>query len=54
VAKGRNYKSTLLKRLEKNGIATFMTVHGTQAFEQIQGVWIMEMAELIGLRKNRR
>jgi hypothetical protein len=29
-------------------------VHGTQAFEQIQGVWIMEMAELIGLRKNRR
>ena len=30
---------------------TFMTVQGKEALEQIQGVWIMEMAELAGLRK---
>jgi putative DNA primase/helicase len=30
---------------------TFMTVHGKEALEQIQGAWIIEMAELSGLRK---
>ena len=30
---------------------TFMTVHGKEALEQIQGAWIIEMAELAGLRK---
>ncbi len=45
-------KSTFVKKL---GLAwfsdTFMTVHGKEALEQIQGVWLMEMAELSGLRK---
>lgn len=30
---------------------TFMTVHGKEALEQLQGAWIIEMAELAGLRK---
>lgn len=30
---------------------SFMTVHGKEAYEQLQGAWIMEMAELSGLRK---
>lgn len=30
---------------------TFMTVNGKEALEQIQGAWIIEMAELAGLRK---
>jgi putative DNA primase/helicase len=45
-------KSTFIKMLGKEWYSdSFMTVHGTQAFEQIQGVWVMEMAELAGLRK---
>lgn len=31
---------------------TFMTVHGNQAFEQLQGAWIMEIAEMSGFRKS--
>lgn len=30
---------------------TFMTVHGPQAFEQLQGAWLMEIAEMSGFRK---
>jgi putative DNA primase/helicase len=46
------YKSTFIKTLGKEWYSdSFMTVHGKEAFEQIQGVWIMEMAELAGLRK---
>ncbi len=30
---------------------TFMTVHGNQAFEQLQGAWLMEIAEMSGFRK---
>lgn len=30
---------------------TFMTVQGKEALEQIQGAWIIEMAELSGIRK---
>jgi predicted P-loop ATPase len=30
---------------------TFMTVQGKEALEQIQGAWLIEMAELAGLRK---
>lgn len=30
---------------------TFTTVHGKEAFEQLQGAWIMEMAEMAGFRK---
>ena len=45
-------KSTLAKKLGGPWFSdTFMTVHGKDAFEQLQGAWIIEMAELSGLRK---
>tara|TARA_R110000787_G_scaffold97665_4_gene201337 strand:+ start:35264 stop:37654 length:2391 start_codon:yes stop_codon:yes gene_type:complete len=45
-------KSTLARKLGKTWFSdTFMTVHGKDAFEQLQGAWIIEMAELSGLRK---
>ena len=45
-------KSSFLNKLGKEWFSdTFMTVHGTQALEQIQGAWIIEMAELAGLKK---
>lgn len=45
-------KSTLIKKLGKEWYSdTFMTVHGKEALEQIQGAWLIEMAELSGLRK---
>jgi len=47
------YKSTFINTLGKSWYSdTFMTVHGKEALEQIQGVWLMEMAELAGLRKS--
>lgn len=46
------YKSTFVKKLGMQWFSdTFMTVHGKEALEQIQGAWIIEMAELSGLRK---
>ena len=45
-------KSTFFSKLGKGWFSdTFLTVHGKEALEQIQGVWIMEIAELAGLRK---
>lgn len=45
-------KSTILKALGKSWFSdTFLTVQGKEALEQIQGAWIIEMAELSGLRK---
>lgn len=45
-------KSSFLKALGKDWFSdTFMTVQGKEAFEQLQGSWIIEMAELSGLRK---
>lgn len=45
-------KSTFFNILGKSWFSdTFMTVHGKEALEQIQGAWIIEMAELAGLRK---
>lgn len=45
-------KSTFLHKLGKEWFSdTFMTVHGKDALEQIQGAWIIEIAELVGLRK---
>lgn len=45
-------KSTFIKKLGKQWFSdTFLTVQGKEALEQIQGAWIMEMAELAGLRK---
>lgn len=45
-------KSTLVSRMGRRWFSdTFTGVHGKEAYEQIQGVWIMEMAELAGLRR---
>lgn len=46
------YKSTFIKRLGKKWFSdTFTTVQGKEAFEQIQGAWLIEIAELSGLKK---
>lgn len=45
-------KSSFIKALGKTWFSdTFLGVHGKEALEALQGVWIMEMAELAGLRK---
>lgn len=45
-------KSTFFNVLGKDWYSdTFMGVHGKEALEQIQGAWIIEIAELAGLRK---
>lgn len=45
-------KSVFAKKLGRGWFSdTFMTVSGKEALEQIQGAWIIEMAELAGLRK---
>lgn len=46
------YKSTFLKKLGRSWFSdTFNTVQGKEAYEQLQGAWIIEMAELSGLKK---
>jgi len=46
------YKSTFWKRLGKQWFSdTFFKVDGKEAVEQIQGAWIIEVAELAGMRK---
>ena len=46
-------KSTFFKKLGKEWFSdTFFTVQGKDALEQIQGAWIIEMAELSGMRKS--
>lgn len=46
------YKSTFVKKLGRDWFSdTFTTVQGKEAFEQIQGAWIIEIAELSGLKK---
>lgn len=45
-------KSTLIDKLGKGWSSdTFTTVTGKESFEQLQGAWLIEMAELSGLRK---
>lgn len=45
-------KSTILRKLGRNWFSdSFSTVSGKEAYEQIQGVWIVEMAELAQLKK---
>ncbi|WP_431212289.1 VapE domain-containing protein [Puia sp. P3] len=45
-------KSTIIQRLGREWFSdTFTTVEGKEAFEQLQGVWIIEMGELAGLKK---
>lgn len=46
------YKSTFVKKLGMKWFSdTFTTVQGKESFEQIQGAWLIEMAELSGLKK---
>ena len=46
-------KSTFWRRLGGRWFSdTFFKVEGKEALEQIQGAWIIEMAELAGLRKS--
>jgi predicted P-loop ATPase len=46
------YKSTFVKKLGKEWFSdTFTTVQGKESFEQLQGAWLIEMAELSGLKK---
>jgi len=52
VGKQGEFKSTFIKKLGKKWYSdTFITVHGKEALEQIQGVWLIEIAELSGFRK---
>lgn len=45
-------KSTFIKRLGRQWFSdTFLTVQGKEALEQIQGAWLIEIAELSGFRK---
>ncbi|NMB02799.1 MAG: hypothetical protein GX971_14970 [Firmicutes bacterium] len=45
-------KSSFFRALGKSWFSdTFLSVNGKDAFEQLQGTWIMEMAELAGLKK---
>jgi len=45
-------KSTFISKLGGDWFSdTFLTVKGKEALEQIQGAWLIEMAELAGLRK---
>lgn len=45
-------KSTLVAKLGRDWFSdTFSTIQGKEAYEQIMGVWIMEIGELAGMRK---
>lgn len=45
-------KSSFIKKLGKKWFSdTFLTVQGKEALEQIQGAWLIEIAELSALRK---
>jgi putative DNA primase/helicase len=45
-------KSSFFKALGREWFSdTFMSVQGKEALEQIQGAWVIEMAELSGIRK---
>jgi len=46
------YKSSFVRKLGMEWFSdTFTTVQGKESFEQIQGAWLIEMAELSGLKK---
>lgn len=45
-------KSTFINKLGKHWFSdTFLSVHGKEALEQIQGCWLIEIAELSGFKK---
>ena len=46
------YKSTFVNKLGREWFSdTFTTVQGKESFEQLQGAWLIEIAELSGLKK---
>lgn len=46
------YKSSFVRRLGKDWYSdSFLSVQGKESFEQLQGFWIIEIAELSGLKK---
>lgn len=46
------YKSTFIRKLGKDWFSdSFNTFQGKEAYEQLQGAWLIEMAELSGLKK---
>ena len=52
VGKQGTFKSTFIKKLGKDWFSdTFTTVQGREAFEQIQGAWLVEIGELSGFKK---
>ena len=55
VGKQGTGKSTIIKKLGKDWYSdtfSFNMLHqGKQAFEQIQGVWLVEIGEMVGLKK---
>lgn len=52
VGKQGTYKSTFIKKLAKNWFSdTFMGFQGKEAFEQLQGAWLIEIAELAAFKK---
>ena len=47
------YKSTFLKKLGMDWFSdTFSTVQGKESYEQLQGAWIIEIAELSAFKKS--
>jgi len=55
VGKQGTFKSTFFAKLGMSWYSdSFNTVHGKESFEQLQGSWILEVAELSGFRKAER
>lgn len=47
-----SYKSTFINKLGRGWFSdSFTTVQGKEAFEQIQGAWLVEIAEMSGFKK---
>lgn len=52
VGRQGTYKSTFIKKLAKNWFSdTFMGFQGKEAYEQLQGAWLIEIAELAAFKK---
>ena len=52
VGKQGTYKSTFIRKLGMEWFSdTFSTFQGKESFEQLRGAWLIEMAELSGLKK---
>lgn len=52
VGKQGTYKSTFIRKLAKSWFSdTFMGFQGKEAYEQLQGAWLIEIAELAAFKK---